>query len=140
MGGGGSVAVDGLLAIGFRGLPLITRSSTPPSLFSSSSFLVFYYSQGYSLFFSHFSLSFTFWSFSFASLIQATPVNTNDPIGWHIMQILFKIVNVPFTNRNRYHRGISNIAIARDNGSYSWCKNSFVNATCKKVEVASKST
>ena len=104
----------------------------PPSF----SFLIiiiscFSFSQGFTLF-SHFPLLFTFWSFSFASLIQATPVNTNGPTGWHIMQILFEIVNVPFTNRNRYHRGISNIAIARDNGSHSMCKNSFVNATCKK--------
>ena len=112
----------------------------PLLLFSHHHHFLFFIILKDIVFFSHFSLSFTFWSFSFASLIQATPVNTNDPTGWHIMQILFEIVNVPFTNRNRYHRGISSIAIARDNGSYSWCKNSFVNATCKKVEVASKST
>ena len=125
-GGGGSVAVDGLLAIGFRGLPLITRSCSPPSLFSSSSFLVFLFLKVI-FFFSHFSLSFIFWSFSFASLIQATPVNTNDPTGWHIMQILFEIVNVTFTNGNRYNQGISNIVITRDNWSHTLCKNSFVN-------------
>ena len=100
-------------------------------LLPSFSFLIiiiscFSFSQGYFLF-SHFSLSFTFWSFSFASLIQATPVNTNDPTGWHIMQILFEIVNVTFTNGNRYNQGISNIVITRDNWSHTLCKNSFVN-------------